>query len=427
MSKPIRVAIAGLGSRGFDTYAQYQSIAPDDMEIVAVADTRPERVKAAKAQFHLSDSQCYDSAEALLKEDKLADLFILATQDRQHVAQALVAVERGYDILLEKPVSPELAECKALLAAVEKKGVRVVVCHVLRYTPFYGKLKKLLESGVIGKLVTIQAIENVKYFHQAHSFVRGNWCNSSTTSPMILQKCCHDMDIFTWLVGKPCLSVSSYGSLTLFKEENAPAGSTERCLDGCKAKADCPYDAEKIYMTDAATGVLKGKTGWPCNILALEPNEENILEAIKTGPYGRCVYRCDNNVVDHQVVSAEFEGGETLDFTMTAFTSRGGREVKLMGTMGDIIADMEDNRIRVCRFGEEPEIIDVRTLSDDFSGHGGGDNRMMKELLELLRGKPASNTITSLDVSLQSHLMSLAAEHSRLHGGAAVKLADFNG
>ncbi len=207
------VAIAGLGGRGLHTYAKYQDKFPQRMKIVAVADIDKEKVEYAGNMYAVPQDMRFDSAESLLAREKLADVLILATQDRQHVAQALVALEKGYDILLEKPISPFLDDCKALRAAVKRTGRFVLVCHVLRYTTFYRTVKKAIDDGKIGDIVSVQAIENVGYWHMAHSFVRGNWRNSDVESPMILQKCCHDFDIYGWLIGKKCIGVSSFGNL----------------------------------------------------------------------------------------------------------------------------------------------------------------------------------------------------------------------
>lgn len=214
--RQLTVAIAGLGSRGFHTYAQCADSFPEKMQITAVADILPSRLQLAKEQFGLTKEQCFNSAEEMLASEKKADVLFLCTQDRQHVSQAVAALYKGYDILLEKPVSPVLEECDRLLQVQKETGRKVVVCHVLRYTPFYGKLKELLDSKAIGEVVTVQHIENVVYWHQAHSFVRGNWRRESETSPMILQKCCHDMDLMLWLMGKHCTSVSSFGGLYQF-------------------------------------------------------------------------------------------------------------------------------------------------------------------------------------------------------------------
>lgn len=423
MGKKITVALAGLGSRGKDTYAPTEKLFSDKMKIVAIADIDPAKVEDVAGEYHIPAEHCYSSAEEMLRKDKLADVMFITTQDRQHVRQAIPALRKGYDLLLEKPISPVLNECREIVRVAKECGRKVVVCHVLRYTPFFSKVKEIIDSGKIGDVVSIMAIENVCYWHQAHSFVRGNWRNSNQTSPMILQKCCHDMDLYLWLAGKTCRSVSSFGSTYLFKPEKAPAGATLRCLDGCKAKNDCPFDAEKIYITNEKTGVSNGKTGWPVDVVTLHPTRETVRQAIQTGPYGRCVYFCDNNVVDHQVVNLEMTDGSTMSFTMSAFTSEGSRYAKIMGTEGDIIADMKQNTIDVGRFGESHEIIDVSKIASDFSGHAGGDNRMVEEFLDWVidDGEPGPS-ITSLEHSMESHYIALAAEKSRLTGGAVIDL-----
>lgn len=426
MGKKLKVAIVGLGSRGKNTYAPMEKAFPDKMEIVAVADIIPEKVEAMAKEYGIPKEACFSSAEELLLQDKLADVMFIATQDRQHIGHAIPAMRKGYDLLIEKPISPDLDECREITRVAHECGRQVVVCHVLRYTPLYTKLKEVLDSGSIGEVVSVMSIENVGYWHQAHSFVRGNWNNSEVTSPMILQKCCHDMDLLLWLTGKTCDAVSSFGSNYLFKEECAPKGAALRCLEGCRAKENCPFDAEKIYMTHHKIGVLNGHSEWPLDVLALHPTKDSIREAIKSGPYGRCVYHCDNNVVDHQVVNMHMTDGSTISHTMCAFTATGSRYAKFMGTMGEAIADMTENTIRITRFNEkDTEIIDISKLANDFSGHGGGDKQMMEEFLDmLLEGRQADCRITSLDNSLESHYAALAAEQSRLAGGAVVRLDD---
>lgn len=423
MNKKITVSIAGLGSRGKDTYASTAKLFPDKMEIVAIADIDPNKVKEVAEEYNIPEEACFLSAEEMLEKEKLSDIMFITTQDRQHVRQAIPALRKGYDILLEKPISPDLDECRELVRVARECNRKVIVCHVLRYTPFFTKLKEVIDSGAIGDIVSVMAIENVGYWHQAHSFVRGNWRNSNETSPMILQKCCHDMDLYLWLTGKTCKSVNSFGNLYYFKPEKAPQGAAKRCLDGCKAKGNCPFDAEKIYITDERTGVANGKTGWPCNVLSLHPTVESISEAIETGPYGRCVYHCDNNVVDHQVVNLEMTDGSTMSFTMCGFTSDTSRYAKIMGTKGDIIADMKQNTIEIGRFGQPREVVDVSKLASDFSGHAGGDNRMVEEFLDWVieDGEPPKS-ITSVDRSMESHYIAIAAEKSRIEGGACINL-----
>lgn len=423
--RQLRVALAGLGSRGKDTYAKTAKLFPEKMKITAIADIDPAKVAEVAEEYEVPAENCFSSAEELLAQEKLADVMFITTQDQQHVGHAIPALKKGYDLLLEKPVSPDLDECRELLKTARECGRKVVVCHVLRYTPFYTKLKEILDAGRIGEVVTVMGIENVGYWHQAHSFVRGNWRNSDTTSPMILQKCCHDMDLLLWLTGKTAKSVHSFGNTYLFKSEMAPEGAALRCMDGCAAKADCPFDAEKIYLTNQKTGVEHGHTGWPCNVLTLHPTPESVREAIRKGPYGRCVYHCDNNVVDHQVVNIYMTDGSTISFTMSGFTEKNSRYTKFMGTKGEITADLHENTIEVQEFGKAPELIDVSKLSDDFSGHAGGDNRMVEEFLDMLiEGREPEKSMTTLERSLESHYIALAAERSRLEGGRVVEMEE---
>ena len=426
MGKKIKVALAGLGSRGKDTYAPTAKLFPEKMEIVAIADIDPAKVQDVAKEYNIPEEMCFSSAEELIAQEKLADVMFITTQDKQHVGQAIPALRKGYHLLLEKPISPDLDECREIVKVANECERKVIVCHVLRYTPIYSKLKDVIDSGIVGDIVSVMSIENVGYWHQAHSFVRGNWRNSNTTSPMILQKCCHDMDLLLWLTGKTCKSVSSFGSTYLFKEENAPEGAALRCMDGCKAKENCPYDAEKIYLKDKKIGVENGHTTWPLDVLALHPTVESITEAIKTGPYGRCVYHCDNNVVDHQVVNLNMTDGSTISHTMCAFTATGSRYAKFMGTKGEVIADMTENTIKVTVFGQDTETIDVSKLATDFSGHGGGDNRMVEEFIDMLLNEsgPTKRT-TSVDQSVESHYCALAAEESRLKGGAVIELDQY--
>ncbi|MDD3336831.1 MAG: Gfo/Idh/MocA family oxidoreductase [Eubacteriales bacterium] len=417
--KQITVAIAGCGARGMDTYAKCVEKLNGRAKIVAAADIDPEKLQMMRHHHGLSEAQCYPSADAMLAAGRLADVMFICTPDRLHYAQARKALELDYHLLLEKPISPIAEECAELAALAGERKRLVVVCHVLRYTPFYRELKRLLDSGVLGELSSIQAIEQVAYWHQAHSFVRGNWRNAELSSCMILQKCCHDMDILLWLAGKHAKRVSSFGSLQHFKAENAPEGAPLRCTDGCPHGDTCPYNAVRFYTTRFHD---EGDE-WPVNVVAPEPTEEKLAQALREGPYGRCVYHCDNDVVDHQVVNLELENGATVNFTMCAFTAHGGRNIRLMGTHGEIFGDMKANTIRVMPFVGEEKLIDVSKLADDFSGHGGGDARMVDELIHLLEeGDSPALPLTSIDRSVESHLVAFAAEKSRLQNGMVVDM-----
>ena len=417
--KPITVAIAGCGSRGLDTYAACQARFPEKMKVVAAADNRPQKLEQIKALCGLTDQQCYASAEEMLAAGKIADVMFICTQDRQHYGHAMAALELGYHLLLEKPFAVTIEHCKQIADKASEKGLRVVVCHVLRYTVFYQKLKELVDAGRVGEVVSIQASEQVGYWHQAHSFVRGNWGEEEKSAPMLLAKCCHDMDMLLWMTGKHCKSVSSFGSLRHFKPEFAPEGAPMRCTDGCPAADTCPYNAERFYMGK----IREGNTGWPVNILTTQHDEEGVMKALREGPYGRCVYRCGSDVVDHQVVNLLLEDGVTVSFSMCGFSKYNQRDIRIMGTHGEIVGDLEANTIRVMPFVGEEELIDVKTLTNDFSGHMGGDARMLEEYMDLLMGvSEASPSLTSVQNSLESHLVALAGEMSRKRGGEVIKI-----
>ena len=423
MNSPITFAIAGFGDRG-STYASMQDLFPDQMKVVAVADLDPAKVEKARKRYDLPPDRCFSSAEEMLERSKLAEVLVVATMDRQHVGHAIPALRKGYHILLEKPISPELSRCRELLEVARECHGQVIVCHVLRYTAFYNQLKELIDSGRIGNVVSVCANENVGYWHQAHSFVRGNWRNSKETSPMILQKSCHDMDIFTWLLGKKCRSVSSFGGTWLFRPERALEGAALRCLDGCQVKEACPFDAEKIYITSPKTGRARGDS-WITSVLSVENTVESTYRALREGPYGRCVYQCDNDVVDHQQTNLLLEDGSTVSFTMCAFTENCYRTFKAMGTQGEIEADTRSNLIHIRVFGQPEEVIDVGRLAGDLKGHGGGDSGIIRDFLELLRGGVLNGRTTTLENSMESHFIALAAEESRLHGGRVVEMEAF--
>ncbi len=421
MSEKIKIAIIGLGSRGKTAYLP-ELLKSADVEIVAIAEPDKNKLSEVAEMLKLNSEMCFVSGEELLKQPKLADAVVIATMDRQHVGQAVVALKLGYHILLEKPISPELAECQEISKVAKETGLNVVVCHVLRYTSFYKKVKEILSTGVIGDIAAIQAIENVGHWHQAHSFVRGVFSETENASPMILQKCCHDMDLYLWLADKTSKRVSSFGHTHYFKAENAPAGSTAMCLDGCKAKESCPYDAEKFYIEDPQRGVRHGNTGWPNDVLSINPTVESIYEALKTTRYGRCVYKCSNDVVDYQVVNVEMTDGSSMSFTMSAFTQFNTRQAKFMGSMGELDVDMNTGDITLYKFGKEVEKYNVSKDLD--SGHGGGDAGIIKEFITLMKGEQTSSSLTSLEVSLESHYVALAAEQSRLENGKVIETQD---
>ncbi len=425
MKAPVTFAIAGFGDRG-STYASMQKLFPDKMKVVAVADLNPDKVEKARKLYDIPRENCFSSAEEMLRKEKLSDVMVISTMDRQHVGHAIPALKKGYNVMLEKPISPEIDKCREILEVAKDCPGKIIVCHVLRYTVFYNTLKELMAGGRIGDVVSICANENVAYWHQAHSFVRGNWRNAEETSPMILQKSCHDMDIFTWLTGKKCKAVSSFGSTRHFKRECAPEGAAPYCMGGCKAKESCIYDAEKIYITSPKTGRAHNSANWMSSILSVENTVESTYEALKAGPYGRCVYYCDNDVVDHQQTLLLMEDGSTISFTMCAFTENCYRYFKAMGTKGEIEADMLSGVIHIREFGKPEEVIDCKAIASDLKGHGGGDSGIVADFLDmLLNDREATERTTTLENSMESHFMALAAEESRLHGGKVVDLEEF--
>lgn len=407
--KQITAVLLGAGQRGMDSYAPYALKKPHELKFVAVAEPNKFRREKFAELYGIPEENCFDTWEKVLKKPQFADAVIVATQDKMHFQPVMKAIERGYHVLLEKPISVNPEEC-ILIAEQARKYKRIVtVCHVLRYTEFYRCLKNILDSGEIGELVSIQHIENVWYWHMAHSFVRGNWCNKDQSSPMILQKCCHDMDILLWLVGADCKKISSFGSLKYFKKENAPEGVPHRCTDGCPIENKCPYNAMKIYLT--------GNKGYPVNVITNDVSEEGVIKALQTGPYGRCVFHCDNNVVDHQIVNIEFDNKVTASLTMCGFTKDGGRVTKFMGTLGEINANCDGNEIIITEFASG--IQKTYKLPEPTGGHGGGDSGIMNDFIKLISAigsdyKPQNKT--DIEFSVQSHLMAFAAEKSRVEG-----------
>ena len=400
--KPITAVVLGAGSRG-STYARYAKVLPEALEIIAVAEPREDRRRILAEELGIPEENRFASWQELLEKPRMADCAFVCTLDDDHTEPAIRAMELGYHLLLEKPMSNTEDECRLIADTARKTGRTLAVCHVLRYTPFYMTLKKLIDQGEIGRVEAINQIENVGYWHQAHSFVRGNWRTVRETSPMLLQKSCHDMDIILWLMGRDCKRVQSFGSLRHFTPEHAPQGAPARCLDGCPHADRCPYYAPRLYM--AMT-----RPGWPVDVITTDLSEEGRRKALEVGPYGRCVYHCDNDVVDRQVVNLEFEDGAVATFTMTGFSADFSRQLKIFGTKGQIFADMGTGEIVLHPFGAEKRLVPLEEGSRG-SGHGGGDYGILDDFLNILRTGGESRT--SAQGSLQSHLICFAAERSR--------------
>lgn len=403
--RKIKIAVIGAGLRG-TIYADYV-LNSNDAEIVAVVDPSFERREAMKIKHNIKNELAFENTDDFFNKGKICDAVIIATMDQQHFHMTMEALELGYDILLEKPISPVLEECLLIEKKAKEKGNKLVVAHVLRYAPIYKKLKEILDSGDLGKIITIQHNENIGNFHMAHSFVRGNWRKKQETSPIILQKSSHDFDLLSWLVNSKAKKIASFGELTYFKKDNAPQGSGERCLE-CPVAENCRYDARKVYLP------IIGK--WPATALTQDQSEEGILKALETGPYGRCVFKCDNDVCDHQVTIIEFENGVTATFNLTAFTNKIRRTFKIMCENGEIRGDDSKNELQIIKFSsnqDEPEECKVITpeLLEGF--HGGGDTGLMREFISVLKDNK-TDAKTSVEKSMESHLMAFAAEESRI-------------
>ena len=405
------VIVIGAGGRG-TTYSDIAAKMGDAFRVIAVAEPIEKRRNYIRDLYNIPEEMCHTSWEDFLSRPKFADLVIIATMDRDHFAPTMAAIEKGYDILLEKPMSATPEECCAIERAARQKGVFVLVCHVLRFTRFFRALKQIIDSGRIGEVMHIQHAEWVGNLHQAHSFVHGNWRNSEESSCMILQKTCHDMDILQWLIGKNCARVHSFGSLSYFKKDNMPKGATPRCLD-CPHADNCYYNAVRFYHDEKNRPFIESATN--CRF----PTEEDVNEMLRTSDYGRCVFDCPNNVVDHQTVNLEFEGGATVSFSMCAF-NRGGREIRIMGTKGELIGNMSQKSLQLYDFStrkyEEIEISQMQTDESIAGGHGGGDEGIMFALEKCLESGESDASICTIEETCRNHLISFAAEESRLTG-----------
>jgi len=407
----VTLALVGAGIRGW-SYARH-AVAAGAGRVVALAEPDPARRSAAAEEFAVPADRVYGDWSELAGAGRLADAAIVATQDRQHREPAVALTGLGYHVLLEKPMAPTEAEAAAIAAAAERNDVMLAVCHVLRYTPYTRTLKHLLDEGAIGRLVSVQHLEPVGWWHQAHSFVRGNWRRSDTSAPMLLTKSCHDIDWLMYLFGRAPRRVSSFGGLSHFRAESAPAGAGTRCTD-CAVESTCPYSARRLYL-DCLDD--PDRHFWPLSVVTDDLTEDGVLTALRTGPYGRCVYACDNDVVDHQVVAMEFDDGATCSFTMSAFTPMGHRRTRLLGTHGYLDGDGVTLTHADFRTGEET-VVDppVTAGSSAADGHGGGDEGLVDAFLAAVATADPTLLASDAATSLASHRVVWAAEHARTTG-----------
>lgn len=405
--KPVTLAIVGAGSRGAG-YATYAEAQPDRAAVTAVAEPRDHYRNHIVETYGVAPEQSYTDWRDLAAQPRLADAAIISTQDAMHVEPAVALAAKGYHLLLEKPMAPDEAGCRQIVEAAVEAGIVFAVCHVMRYTTYTRALKKILDDGLIGDVVSLQHLEPVGHWHQAHSFVRGNWGNEAASSPMLLAKSCHDLDWLRYVMGESCQAIQSFGSLRHFRSEDRPATAGDRCLE-CEYEPQCPYSAKRIYLTR----VEKGQTGWPVNVLTPDTTMEGVTEALRTGPYGRCVYDCDNDVVDNQVVNILFAGGKTASFCMEGLSEGGHRKTYLFGTRGQIYGDGRFIK-RFDFLTEETETIDTEaTDSSILGGHGGGDLGLMQSFVDAVAHGDQSRVLSGPAETLETHLMVFAAEKSR--------------
>ena len=428
--KKLTYVVIGAGSRGtsYMRHAHNQG----NMELIAIADPMDRRRNAARDLYNLPEERCYHHWDELFAQGRIADCAMICTQDQMHLEPALKAIELGYDLLLEKPVAPNPQDCMKICEAAEKKGVKVLVCHVLRYTPFWRTVKRFIDEGKLGKVMSIVHVEGVGNVHQSHSFVRGSWANSDTSAPMLLAKSCHDIDLLQWLLDSRCVKAQSFGRLSYFRKENCPDGAPERCVEGCPHGETCPYNAVKIYMDGR-------ESLWYANHAAHtpKPTVEDMDYVLRNTEYGKCVFQAGNNVVDHQVVNLEYENGETVSFTMAAF-NQGGRKIQIMGTKAELISTDSDT-IQLFTFCDEDpnsetygkprnDTFKVSELAIDQSiagGHGGGDTGIIGDLYLLLAEGITTRSVSDIRTSVMNHMTVFAAEESRINGGQVVDVEDY--
>lgn len=420
---PLTVAVLGAGHRG-RAYAEQMTDGFTRFKVSAVAEIDASRRETFARRHHIAPDMVFDNADTLLARPRLADVIIIALMDREHVSAAVTALRAGYDVLLEKPMATTLEDCELIERTQRETGRAVLVCHVLRYHLVNQKVKELLTSGAIGRIVSIDHIEALDPIFFASMFVRGQWNNENTSTFFLMAKCCHDIDLISWFAGEKCERVSSFGSLSYFRRECEPIGAADRCTLGCLAEPECPYSALKIHLhgargynpsiqyPDAASDVDSDRVY--NSSLGCGPSREEILQALNEGPYGRCVYRSDNTAVDRQVVSLEYATGIVANFTVCAFNpSVNQRFTRIHGTGGVITCDYKGNWVEVRKFPETTfQRIDLPTVR---AGHGGADKLIVQALSQVLTDTHP-DPLTSAQKSLETHRIVFAAEESRRTG-----------
>lgn len=427
-NKPITAIIVGAGHRSF-VYSKLALTNPEMLKIVGVADPNPVRRKKAMDTFGFGEDMCFESAQELAKKGKIADTVINGTMDEQHLETAIPLLNAGYDMLLEKPFAPNEDEMRQIVECARKNNSKVMICHVLRYTPFYYGIKERIVNGEIGDIINIQTTEHVSYHHLSTSYVRGKWANKDKChTTMLLAKCCHDLDIMMWMMAdtKPT-QISSFGGKFQFKPENAPKNAGTICMKDCPLVDKCVYSTKRLYIDHPdrwafyVWDALEGKE----NITI----EDKIALMKSDSPYARCIYKCDNNVVDHQSVLVNFASGATGTHNMVGGSAEPRRNIHIIGTKGEIFGNFEDSKFTVLKINPSPdahneecdvEEVDLRVTGDmvgAYGGHGGGDERLAEDFVKYIRGEKPSLACTSIFDSVAGHLSVYLADESRENGG----------
>lgn len=405
MNKPVRIAAIGIGNR-MRTYMEYVRKHPQEVQLVAVADTDSFRRNTLADQMGVaSDCRFADYHDLFTAPLDDVEAVFICTPDHLHYEPCMLAIERGWHVLLEKPIAQTLQECLTIERAAREKGVLVGLCHVLRYYDSYRKVKQLIQGGTLGQVMTITHVENVGIDRATHSYVRGIWNDRTKSNPMLLAKCCHDVDFLFWVTGSPCRRVSSFGCLRWFREENAPEGSAGRCVD-CQVEDRCPYSAVDLYLR---------RHDWISNFDVPEGKtlDDVLREELRTGRFGRCVYHCDNNVVDHQTVMMELEDLTTINLSMDIFTQDDGRNTDIMLTEGEIKCSEDRVVVRHFRSGETETYDYSKIMAQPH--HGGADLALVADFIHAIRDRHIKLP-TLISDAIESHAVCFAAERSRAEG-----------
>ena len=399
--RPVSIVAIGAGNRT-NKYLEYVRRNPDKARLIGVVELNDLRRQKVADEFDLDASCCYTDYRDFFRSPLKADAVMICTPENKHFEPAMLAIETGYHVLLEKPIAQTLEECVAIGEAARRKNVIVSVCHVLRYHPYFIKLKELACSGELGNIISINHCTSVGVDRATHSFVRGLWSREADTNPMLISKCCHDIDFLLWLTKTRCRKITSFGSLRWFRSKNAPEGSAERCVD-CKVEAQCPFSAVDLYRV---------RRDWISNfdIPQGKTIDQVIEDELREGKYGRCIYHCDNDVVDHQIVSMEMDSEVTINFSMDLFTLKDHRKTHICLTEGEI--DGNETLLRVRRFrGGAETVYDFSNLSHQ-PFHAGADLDIVADFIDAIHSEE-KYLRTSIDLSVESHRICFEAERSR--------------